>query len=112
MENATTEVTEGYALPGRREGGFLEVLAFEAEKGRAPCLFETQDLAEAFSRVNPQTRGQGWRVHVMTAERLPDLLASFDYVSLNPSARLNSRKDLVPFPGFVKSLKRGSSSTG
>lgn len=112
MGNATTEATEGYALLGRREEGFLEVLAFEAENGEALCLFETQNLAYAFSRVNPETRGQGWCVHVMTAERLPDLLASFDYDSLNPSARLNSRKELVPVPGFIKSLKRGPLDAG
>ncbi len=51
-------------------------------------------------------------MHVMTTERLPDLLSSFDYVSLNPSPRLNSRKELVPVPGFVKSLKRSPSGNG
>ncbi len=45
MNDAPTEGAEGYALPGRREGGFLEVLAFEAENGRVLCLFDTQDLA-------------------------------------------------------------------
>ncbi len=112
MNEAPTEGAEGYALLGRREGGFLEVLAFEAENGRVLCLFETQDLADAFSRVNPETRGQGWRVHVITAKRLPDLLASFDYIAINPSARLGSRKELVPAYGFIKSLRRDTSGAG
>lgn len=112
MKDAATEGTEGYALLGRREGRFLEVLAVEAENGRALCLFDTQDLADAFSRVNPETRGQGWRVHVMTVERLPDLLASFDYVAINPSARLDSRKELVPAYGFIKSLRRDTPGAG
>lgn len=46
------EGKDGFALLGRREDGFLEVLAFNAEDGKVLCLFETQELADAFVRVS------------------------------------------------------------
>lgn len=99
------ENAEGFALLGRRESGSLEILAFNSERGRVLCLFETQDLADAFSRINPEVRDQGWRVHVMTTDKLPGLVEGFDYVTINPSPQLNSKKELVSAPGFARSLR-------
>lgn len=110
MEETGLKEREGFALLGRREGGFLEVLAFNAEDGKALCLFETQDLADAFSRLSPEIRGQGWRVHVITAEKLPSLVEEFDYVTINPSPQLNSKKEVISAMGFVRSLRRRDSS--
>lgn len=100
------EGKDGFALLGRREEGFLEILAFDAEDGKVLCLFETQELAEAFARVSPEVRGQGWQVHVMTTDTLPRLVEQFDYVTLNPSPQVNSRKELIAAPGFARSLRR------
>ncbi len=108
-ENAETKGAEGFALLGRRDGGFLEVLAYDAKEGKVLCLFETQELAEAFSQTSPEIRGQGWRVHVMTTDKLPDLVGDFEYVTINPSPRLNSRKELIKAPGFARSLRHRSS---
>lgn len=107
MEDTGMEGKEGFALLGRRDdGGFLEVLAFETGEGKALCLFETQELADAFSRVNPEVRGEGWRLHVMTKEKLPDLVDQFEYVALNPSALRGSEKELLTATGFARSLRR------
>lgn len=105
------ENTEGFALLGRRESGSLEVLAFNSERGRVLCLFETQDLADTFSRTSPEVQGQGWRVHVMAADKLPGLVEDFDYVTINPSPQLNSKKELVSAPGFARSLRYRSDPT-
>jgi hypothetical protein len=57
QENTESRAAEGFALLGRREGAVLEVLAYNFEDGKVLCLFETQNLADAFSRVNPEIRG-------------------------------------------------------
>lgn len=106
METSELNGKEGLALLGRRDGGFLEVLAFETGQGKALCLFETQELANAFARVNPDIHGQGWSVHVMTNERLPELVEEFDYVALNPSALRGSEKELLTATGFARSMRR------
>lgn len=93
------------ALLGRRDGVYLEVLAYNADEGKVLCLFDTQELARVFSRINPEIRGQGWGVYVMTADRLPDLVEDFDYVTMNPSPQLNSKKELIDARGFARSLK-------
>jgi hypothetical protein len=54
QENSESGAAEGFALLGRREGAFLEVLAYNSKHGKVLCLFETQNLADAFSRVNPE----------------------------------------------------------
>lgn len=100
------EGKDGFALLGRRENGFLEVLAFNAEDGKVLCLFETQEFANAFVRVSPEVRGQGWHVHVMTTDTLPRLVEQFDYVTVNPSPQTNSKKELIAALGFARSLKR------
>lgn len=100
------EGKDGFALLGRREEGFLEVLAFDVEDGKVLCLFETQELADAFASVSPEVRGQGWRVHVMTTDTLPRLVEQFDYVTVNPSPQVNSRKELITALGFTRSLRR------
>lgn len=107
------EGKEGFALLGRRDGGSLEVLAFEAEGGRALCLFDSQELADAFARIAPSVRGQGWAVHVMANERLPELLSGFDYVAINPSPQSNARHEVISAVGFARSLEsRGDPSSG
>lgn len=83
----------------------MEVLALDAEGSKALCLFETQQLADAFARIGPEIRGQGWRVHVMTIDRLPELVEQFDYVTINPSPRIGSSKELVSAAGFARSLR-------
>lgn len=100
------EGKEGFALLGRREDGFLEVLAFDASDGKALCLFETQEMADAFARVSPEARGQGWLVHVMTTDTLPQMVEQFDYVTVNPSPQVDSRKELITALGFARSLRR------
>ncbi len=70
------------------------------------CLFGTQELADAFSRVSPEVRGQGWLVHVMTSEKLPDLVERFDYVTIDPSPGAGAEKELVPALGFARALRR------
>lgn len=100
------EGKEGFALLGRRSRGFLEVLALNVEEGEVLCLFETQEMADAFARVGPEVRGQGWRVHVMTAEKLPDLAEQFDYVTINPSPGAGAKKELVAALGFARALRR------
>jgi hypothetical protein len=105
-KNVGFEDKNGVALLGRRKGGFLEVLAFDVEDGKVLCLFETQDLADAFSKLNPEIRGRGWRVHVITTDKLPDLIEDFDYVTINPSPQLNSTKELITALGFARSLRR------
>ncbi len=102
----TFEGKSGFALLGRREEGFLEVLAFDADDGKVLCLFETQEMADAFSRVSPEARGRGWRVHVMTTDTLPRLVEQFDYVAVNPSPQVNSKKELTTALGFARSLRR------
>lgn len=97
---------EGFALLGRKEDGFLEVLALENGGDEVLCLYETQKLAEAFAQVDPEVRGQGWQVHVMTAEKLPELLENFDYVTINPSPGQGAQKELVSASGFARSLQR------
>lgn len=91
---------------GRREGGFLEVLAFDAGDGKVLCLFETRELATAFAKLNPEVRDQGWSVHIMTTDRLPDLVENFDYVTIDPSPQLGAGKELLTALGFAKSLRR------
>lgn len=106
--NAQTEDyegEEGFALLGKRVESSLEILAYEAEGGKVLCLFDTQRLADAFSRVSPEIRDQGWSVHVMQADKLPELLESFDYVTLNPSPGRESKKELVSASGFARSLQ-------
>jgi hypothetical protein len=95
----------GFALLGRKAGPSLDVLAYDAGEGKVLCIFETQKLADAFSRVSPEVRGQGWQVHVMTVEKLPELLESFDYVTINPSPGRGSQKELVSASGFARSLQ-------
>jgi hypothetical protein len=92
---ALVKGTDGFALLGRREAGYLEVLAFDAEDGKVLCLFDTQELAKAFATVSPDIRGQGWSVHVMTFDALSQFVKQFDYVTVNPSPQVNSRKDAV-----------------
>ena len=99
---------EGFALLGRRDGGYLEVLALQSDGYEVLCLFETQRLAEAFAQVSPEIRGQGWQVHVMTARKLPELLKGFDYVTVNPSPGQDSQKELVSAAGFARSLQHRS----
>ncbi len=106
MEDRRLEAKSGFALLGRRESGFLEVLAFDAVDGKVLCLFETQELADAFARLSPEVRDQGWNVHVMATDRLPDLVESFDYVTVNPSPQLNAKKELLTALGFARSLRR------
>ncbi len=106
MEETGFENQEGFALLGRRSQGFLEVLALNSQEGKVLCLFETQDLADAFSRVSPEVRGQGWRVHVMTTEKLPDLAEQFDYVTIDPSPGAGAEKELIPALGFARALRR------
>ncbi len=105
QENPEPGAAGGFALLGRREGAFLEVLAYNFEDGKVLCLFETQTLADAFSRVNPEIRDQGWAVHVMTTDKLASLVEDFDYVALNPSPQLNSKKELTSALGFSRSLR-------
>lgn len=100
------EGKDGFALLGRRDEGFLEVLAFDVEDGKVLCLFETQELADAFATVSPEVRGQGWQVHVMTTDILPRLVEQFDYVTVNPSPQVNSGKELIAALGFARSLRR------
>lgn len=100
-----SEGSDGFALLGRRAGTSLDILAYDAGEGKVLCIFETQKLADAFSRVSPEVRGQGWQVHVMTAEKLPELLESFDYVTINPSPGRDSEKELVSASGFARSLQ-------
>lgn len=107
MNQEIREGSDGFALLGRKAGASLDVLAYDAEEGKVLCIFETQKLADAFSRVSPEVRGQGWQVHVMTEEKLPELLASFDYVTVNPSPGRDSQKELVSASGFARSLRRG-----
>jgi hypothetical protein len=109
-QNAEPNEAGGFALLGRKNDGFLEVLAYDAEEGKVLCLFETQELAGAFSRTSPEVRGQGWRVHVVTMEKLPDLVEDFDYVTITPPPRINSKKELISAPGFARSLRRRSSA--
>lgn len=106
VENSGFEGKDGFALLGRRSEGFLEVLALHAPEGEVLCLFGTQELADAFSRVSPEVRGQGWLVHVMTSEKLPDLAERFDYVTIDPSP--GAEKELVPALGFARALRRQS----
>lgn len=109
QENAKPGGMDGFALLGRRDSGFLEVLAYDAEEGTVLCLFETQDLAEAFSRISPEVRDQGWRVCVMTTEKLPALVEGFDYVTVNPPPQVDSKKELVEASGFARSLRHRTS---
>jgi hypothetical protein len=97
--------SDGFALLGMKSGPSLDILAYDAEEGKVLCIFETQKLADAFSRVSPEVRGQGWQVHVMTVEKLPELLESFDYVTINPSPGQGSQKELVSASGFARSLQ-------
>lgn len=106
VDETSFEGKDGFALLGRRSEGFLEVLALHAPEGEVLCLFGTQDLADAFSRVSPEVRGQGWRVHVMTTEKLPDLAERFDYVTIDPSPGVGAEKELVPALGFARALRR------
>lgn len=106
MEESGFEGKDGFALLGRRSEGFLEVLALRAPEGEVLCLFETQELADAFSRVSPEVRGQGWLVYVMTLEKLPDLAERFDYVTIDPSPGAAAEKELIPALGFARSLRR------
>lgn len=99
------EGSDGFALLGRKAGTSLDVLAYDAGEGKVLCIFETQKLADAFSRVSPEVRGQGWQVHVMTATKLPELLESFDYVTINPSPGQGSQKELISASGFARSLQ-------
>lgn len=99
------EGSGGFALLGRREGPSLEVLAYDAGEGKVLCIFETQKLADAFSRVSPEVWDQGWQVHVMTEGKLPELLVSFDYGAVNPSTAQGSQKELVSAAGFARSLQ-------
>lgn len=108
MESYESETKSGLALLGRRESGFLEVLAFDAEDGKVLCLFETQELAAAFAKLNPEVRDQGWSVHVMTTDRLPDLVEKFDYVTIDPSPQLGAGKELLTALGFARSLRRNN----
>lgn len=105
QENVKPRDAGGFALLGRRDSGFLEILAYDAEEGKVLCLFETQDLAEAFSRISPEVRDQGWRVYVMTTEKLPTLVEDFDYVTVNPPPQVDSKKELVEASGFARSLR-------
>ena len=112
-KNSESGAAEGFALLGRREGAFLEVLAYNSKHGKVLCLFETQNLADAFSRVNPEIRGQGWAVHMITTDKLSRLVEDFDYVTINPSPQLNSKKELTSALGFSRSLRyRNSFDTG
>ncbi|MGB3683578.1 MAG: hypothetical protein WA990_13960 [Rubrobacteraceae bacterium] len=106
MESYEPEAKSGFALLGRREGEVLEVLAFDVEDGKVLCLFETQEIAAAFAKLSPEVRGQGWSVHVMTTDRLPDLVEKFDYVTVDPSPQLGAGKELLTALGFARSLRR------
>lgn len=105
MQDSGMKDEEGFALLGRRDGGSLEVLALEDGESEILCLFETQRLAEAFAKVGPEIRGQGWQVHVMTVQKLPELLKDFDYVTINPSPGEGAQKELVSAAGFARSLQ-------
>lgn len=105
MEDTGMKDEEGFALLGRRDGGYLEVLALQSNGDEVLCLFETQRQAEAFAKVSPDIRGQGWQVHVMTAQKLPELLKGFDYVTINPSSGQDSQQELVSAEGFARSLQ-------
>lgn len=102
------ENEEGFALLGRRDGGYLEVLALQSDGYEVLCLFETQRLADAFAQVSPELRGQGWQVHVMTVQKLPELLKGFDYVTIDPVPGKSSQKELIAAAGFAKSLRHRS----
>lgn len=109
QENTKPGGMDGFALLGRRDSGFLEVLAYDAKQGTVLCLFETQDLAEAFSRISPEVREQGWRVCKMTMGKLPALVENFDYVTVNPPPQVDSKKELVEASGFARSLRHRTS---
>jgi hypothetical protein len=52
-------------------------------------------------------------VHVITTDKLSSLVEDFDYVTINPSSQLNSKKELTSALGFSKSLRyRNSFDTG
>ena len=104
QENSESGAAEEFALLGRRAGAFLEVLAYNFENGRVLCLFETQNLADAFSRVNPEIRGQGWAVHMITTDKLPSLVEDFDYVTINPSPHLKTLRKSLPPPSASPGL--------
>ena len=108
MEDPASAGESGFALLGRRDGGYLEVLALDSGDGEALCLFETQKLADAFSRLSPEVRGLGWRVHVVTTDRLPELVEKFDYVTINPSLQPGARREIFTALGFARSLRRDS----
>jgi hypothetical protein len=99
---------EGFVLLGRRDESGLEVLAFHSGEGKVLCLFETPDLAEAFSNTSPEVRGQGWDTYMMGVERLPELVDQFDYVTLNPSPQMGAEKEIVDATGFARSLRSRS----
>ena len=97
---------ERFALLGRKGGGGLEILAYKFDENEVLCLFDSTSIAEAFSKVSPEIRSAGWRVISMQPERLPELVEEFDYVSINPSPQLNSRKELIEAAAFARSLRR------
>ncbi len=100
----STDIQE-FALLGRSESGAINVLAFTVENSKVLCLFETAAKAEAFSRLCSDIREESWRVLVMKPGKLADLVEDFDYVTINPSPHLDSKRELIDASGFARSLK-------